>query len=92
MTASPTPPAPTRQTFRATVTAQHTIILPADLRHELDIAAGDIVEITVDGGQTTLRKVADHPMSELSGLLADYFTDREDVERFIDAERSAWDE
>ena len=92
MATSRTPRPPTRQTFRATVTGRHTITLPADLRRELDIAPGDAVEITIEGHQATLRKMAEQPTPALRGLLADYFTDREDIQRFIDEERSGWEE
>jgi AbrB family looped-hinge helix DNA binding protein len=68
------------------------ITLPAHLRRELDIAPGDAIEITIEGGQATLRKVSEAPTPELRGLLADYFADREEIQRFVDKERSGWEE
>ncbi len=91
----PAPGTPTHsrgKPFRTTVTARHAITLPADLRRQLDIVPGDAVEIVVEGQQAMLQKVPKHPTPELRGLLADYFTDREDIQRFVDHERSGWDE
>ena len=92
MATTRTPPRLRDHTFRATVTGRHTITLPAELRRRLGIAPGDAVEITVEGQQATLHKVTDQPTPELRGLLSDYFVDREDVQRFVDDERSGWEE
>ena len=72
------------------MTGRHRITLPADLRRQLGIAPGDAIEITVEGQQATLHKVAEQPTPELHGLLTDYFADGEDVLRFVDNERSGW--
>jgi bifunctional DNA-binding transcriptional regulator/antitoxin component of YhaV-PrlF toxin-antitoxin module len=74
--------------FRAKVTGRHAITLPAELCRRLHIETGDTVEIALVGGQAVLRKLReDEPVPELRGLLSDYFTDREDVRRFIEEER-----
>lgn len=91
---------PTQETFRAKVSGRHAITLPVALRERLGIADGDTVELTVRGDEAWLRRVADEsePAEEtdeappLIGILADYFTDREDVQRFLDEERSGWTE
>jgi AbrB family looped-hinge helix DNA binding protein len=80
-----------QQTFQAKVTGRYTITLPPDLRRQLAIAPGDAVEIVVEGQQATLRK-ATEPAPPLKGLLRDYFTDWDDINRFIQEERSGWEE
>lgn len=55
-------------------------------------AAVDATKVAVEDRLTTPRRGADEPLTALPGLLADYFVDRDDVARFIDDERSAWDE
>lgn len=84
-------PTPAR-TFRTTVTERHTIELPDDLRRQLAINPGDAVEIVVDGDLVQLRKAVDDPARALRGLLRDYFTDWDDINRFVHEERANWDD
>lgn len=86
------PRAPTRPTFRAKVSGRHTITLPAELVRQLGLAVGDEVELTPYGQHAMLRKTPAEPEPELKGLLADYFTDRDDIQRFVDEERAGWEE
>ena len=82
--------------FHLQVTPEHTLALPDDLLRQLGIAAGDVIAVSVYSGHGFVSKapkaklaqpVETEPVPELEGLLADYFTDREDVMRFIEEER-----
>jgi bifunctional DNA-binding transcriptional regulator/antitoxin component of YhaV-PrlF toxin-antitoxin module len=81
-----------RPTFTAKVTGRHAITLPAELCRRLEISVGDFIEITLYGEQAMLRKAPAEPAPPLKGLLADYFTDRVDIQRFIEEERRGWEE
>ncbi len=83
---------PAKTTFRAKVTGRHAITLPAELCRQLGITTGDSVEITLQGQQAMLRPAHAEPVPPLKGLLSDYFTDREDIQRFIEEERRGWAE
>ena len=78
--------------FVVKVSGRHGITLPAELRRHMDIEAGDTVEIVWHEWGATLHKVRTAPVPELMGLLSDYFTDWEDVQQFIEEERSGWEE
>jgi len=91
----------TPKTFRVRVTNRNTITLPAELREQLGIAAGDTVELVLNHGWTFWHNassdIATRPMPEetvppLEGLLSDYFTDWDDINRFIQEERGGWEE
>ena len=99
MTATTTPAKP--KTFRLRVTNRNTITLPADLRENLGIGPGDAIEITLNGHRARLRPAPDKPPAPppadedappLQGLLRDYFTDWEDIKRFIEDERHGCEE
>ena len=89
------------KTFRVRLTNRNTITLPADLREQLGIAAGDTVELVLNNGWTFWHKASndtpapptpEETVPPLEGLLSDYFTDRDDVQQFIEEERRAWEE
>lgn len=89
-------PTVTRTVFHLEITDEHTLVLPPELREQMGIRAGDAVAISVLGESAFIHKVpkakaADpietEPVPELKGLLRDYFTDHEDVRRFIQEER-----
>lgn len=81
-----------KTTLRAKVTGRHAITLPAELCRQLGIEVGDSVEITMLDGRAVLRKAPSTTPPQLKGLLRDYFTDREDIQRFIEEERRGWEE
>ncbi|MEA2585020.1 MAG: hypothetical protein QOF33_3105 [Thermomicrobiales bacterium] len=81
-----------RADFRAKVTGRHTITLPSALCRQMDIAIGDTVEIRLAGEQAFLRRAEDQPTPPARGLLRDYFRDWEDINRFVQEERQAWQE
>ncbi|MBA2276406.1 MAG: AbrB/MazE/SpoVT family DNA-binding domain-containing protein [Chloroflexia bacterium] len=88
----PTTSKPTTTTFHAKVTGRHTITLPAELRRHLGIENGDTIELELDGDHAVLRKPVEDPVAALEGILSDYFEDHEDVQRFLEEERSGWEE
>ena len=82
--------------FHLEVTDEHTIVLPPELRERLGVEAGDVLAISVVGGQGRVykatradaaRPVVFEDVPEAMGLLSDYFKDRDDVRRFLDEER-----
>jgi hypothetical protein len=58
----------------------------------MDIATGDTVEIRLAGEQAFLRRAGGVGWSSARGLLRDYFRDWEDINRFVQEERQAWQE
>jgi bifunctional DNA-binding transcriptional regulator/antitoxin component of YhaV-PrlF toxin-antitoxin module len=85
-------PERTSRTYRAKVTGRHAVTLPADLCRRLNIAVGDTVEIELIGMQATIRRASDNPIPPARGILRDYFSSREEVQRFIEEERRGWEE
>ena len=82
--------------FHLEITDEHTLVLPDDLLRALGAAAGDAVAISVAGGLGFISKVAKAKLAQpvvmekipdAKGLLRDYFTDHEDVMRFLAEER-----
>ena len=78
--------------FHVEFTDKHAIVLPPELRRRLGVEAGDVVAISALDGQGLIHKVqrakAAEPVvyenfPEAEGLLRDYFTDHEDVPRFL---------
>ena len=97
-TAEPKPPETAEQIeqadqkprFQVKVTQRNAITLPAELRRELHIEAGDTVELESDGNQLILRRPRSDAVARLRGILSPYFKDREEIQRFIDEERQGW--
>lgn len=89
-------PTLTQTVFHLEIADNHAIMLPPELREQMGIEAGDVVAVSVLGESAFVHKVSKtkaaqpvttEPVPELKGLLEDYFTDREDVRRFIQEER-----
>lgn len=75
---------------------ERTLVLPEALLRQLGIEPGDALIVSVRAGYGVLHKArADSwdgsadggAVPEIEGMLADYFTDHEDVLRFIEDER-----
>jgi AbrB family looped-hinge helix DNA binding protein len=91
-TMTKTLPARERKTeFSAKVTGRHAITIPAEVCRALGLATGDTVEISLHTGHAMLRKQPNEPSPPLRGLLSDYFTDWEDINRFVEEERQSWE-
>jgi bifunctional DNA-binding transcriptional regulator/antitoxin component of YhaV-PrlF toxin-antitoxin module len=82
----------THRTYHVKVTGRHAITLPAELCRELGITTGDVIELEIVGQQALLRLAPDEPTPPLQGLLSDYFTGWEDINRLIEEERKGWEE
>ena len=83
-----------RATYTAKVTGRHAITLPAQLCRELGIEVGDTVALETIGGQALLRLVPENVQDTnkpARGILREYFLDWEDIKRFVDEERTAWE-
>lgn len=87
--------------FHLPVAEDGAVVLPDDLRRRLRLEHGDTLAFSVSHGSafvtrtTRLRRAEPVEYEEtppLAGLLKDYFTDRDDVQRFIEDERSGWEE
>ena len=85
-----------RTVFHLQTSPERTLILPDDLLRQLGVEPGDVLALSVHSGHGLLHKapkaqpaqpVETEPVPEVEGLLADYFTDHEDVLRFIEDER-----
>ncbi|MGH2558754.1 MAG: AbrB/MazE/SpoVT family DNA-binding domain-containing protein [Thermomicrobiales bacterium] len=80
------------RTYRAKVTGRHAITLPAELCRRLNIATGDTVEFEVVGEQALLRRAPENRVPDARGMLREYFSSREEVQRFVEEERRGWEE
>jgi bifunctional DNA-binding transcriptional regulator/antitoxin component of YhaV-PrlF toxin-antitoxin module len=83
-------PSTARRVYRVEVGEEGDLTLPRELSRDLGVQTGDLVEFQLNGEQAILTRAEGSPQSSLRGLLSDYFTDRDDVKRFIDEERSGW--
>src|SRR5262245_4409780 len=79
-----------KQTYRAKVTGRHAITLPAELCRTLQIAVGDVVELTITGDRATRAKAESEQIPPARGLLRGYFPDWESVNRYVEEERRGW--
>jgi antitoxin component of MazEF toxin-antitoxin module len=86
------PTGPTAHTYRVEVREQETMTLPATLSRELGVATGDVVEVRVTGDQATIHRVAAEPFEIARRIMRERFKSQEDIDRFIEEERRAWDE
>lgn len=74
----------------AKLTAKHQITLPADVRRQLRIQAGDVVYLAVEGDQVMLRALRGGWTEASRGLGAELWRS-EGGAAAIEAERDAWD-
>lgn len=65
----------------ATVSSKYQIVIPKEIRREVEIRTGQVVQVIAKGGVITL--VPDRPLSELRGFLRGMKTEgfREKSER-----------
>jgi antitoxin component of MazEF toxin-antitoxin module len=90
--AATNPTGPTARTYRVEVGEQETMTLPATLSDQLGIATGDVVEVRVTGDQATIHRVTEESMETARRVMRERFKSQEDIDRFIEEERRAWDE
>jgi bifunctional DNA-binding transcriptional regulator/antitoxin component of YhaV-PrlF toxin-antitoxin module len=80
------------RTYPATATTREDIALPEELGRALGIATSDTIEVRVIGKQVILQRSFDQPAPGPRGLLSDYFSSWEDVNRFIEEKRGGWED
>lgn len=51
----------------ATISSKYQVVIPKEIRREVPIRSGQVVQVIAKGGVITL--VPDRPLSELRGLL-----------------------
>ena len=52
---------------KATISSKYQVVIPKEIRREISIRRGQVVQVLAKGGVITL--VPDRPLSELRGLL-----------------------
>jgi bifunctional DNA-binding transcriptional regulator/antitoxin component of YhaV-PrlF toxin-antitoxin module len=72
--------------------SEPNIALPAELGDALGIATGDTVDVRVIGHRLILQRSESPPAPPPRGLLREYFSSWEDINRFIEEERGGWEE
>lgn len=78
--------------YRTKVREQYAVTLPAELCRRLNITTGDTVEFEVVGEQAIVRRVATESPPPARGILRGYFNSWEEINRFIEEERHAWED
>jgi bifunctional DNA-binding transcriptional regulator/antitoxin component of YhaV-PrlF toxin-antitoxin module len=73
--------------YRIRLGARRTLTLPAELCQELGVSPGDVLDVYVDRGKATIL-----PRPKARGILRGYFSSWEEVNRFVEEERSGWQE
>jgi bifunctional DNA-binding transcriptional regulator/antitoxin component of YhaV-PrlF toxin-antitoxin module len=84
-----------RKLYTAKVTGRHAITLPAQLCRDLGIAVGDTVELELVGQQALLHPLAGESHGRTRparGILRDSFRNWDDIKRFIEEERTVWED
>lgn len=74
----------------AKLTSKYQITLPAEIRRSLHLKAGDVVSLTLDGDQVTLRAVQGGWTQASRGLGAELWRQVGGVAA-VEAERDGWD-
>src|SRR5215213_2140284 len=67
--------------------ARRTLTLPAKLCQVLGVSRGDLLDDYVEPGKATIL-----PRPKARGILRGYFSSWEEVNRFVEEERSGWAE
>jgi AbrB family looped-hinge helix DNA binding protein len=76
-------------TLQVKVSSKHQIAVPAAVRRQLGIDAGDHLLVEVQDGVIVLIPVPVDPIEELKGLGREIW-EGVDVQEYIDGERAGW--
>ena len=76
-------------TLKVKVSSKHQIAVPATIRRQLEIDAGDHLLVEVQDGVIVLIPMPADPIEELKGLGREIWEDV-DVQDYIDGERAGW--
>lgn len=71
------------------ISSKHQIVIPAAIRKELHLTAGDHLVAQVRDGVIILVPRRGNAVDQLQGLSRDIWAE-EDVQTYIDQERGAW--
>jgi AbrB family looped-hinge helix DNA binding protein len=61
------------QSVRVRVGQRGTIVIPAEMRRDLDLQVGDELDVVAEGEALHLTKVDDDPIAQLREIAAPYF-------------------
>lgn len=75
----------------AKLTRKHQITIPAEIRRRLDLAAGDVVYLTVEEGRVVLHAARGGWTESTRGLGADLWRAEGGGTAAIERERSSWE-
>lgn len=75
----------------AKITSKYQITIPAEVRRRLDLAAGDVVYLTVEEGRVVLRSARGGWTQSTRGLGAELWRAEGGGEAAIEKERGSWE-
>lgn len=75
----------------AKLTTKYQITIPAEVRRRLDLAAGDVVYLTVEDGRVVLRSSRGGWTQSTRGLGAEMWRAEGGGEAAIEKERGSWE-
>jgi AbrB family looped-hinge helix DNA binding protein len=75
----------------AKLTSKYQITIPAEIRRRLDLAAGDVVYLTVEEGRVVLRSARGGWTRSTRGLGAEVWRAEGVAEAAIEGERGSWE-
>lgn len=75
----------------AKLTSKYQITIPAEIRRRLDLAAGDVVYLTVEEGRVVLRSARGGWARSTRGLGAEVWRAEGGAEAAIEKERGSWE-
>lgn len=77
-------------TTQVKVSSKHQIALPASVRRQLSIEAGDYLLVEVEDGAMVLVPKPVDPIEEIRGLGRELW-DGVDAQEYVDRERDEWE-
>lgn len=75
----------------AKLTSKYQITIPAEIRRRLDLAAGDVVYLTVEEGRVVLRSARGGWTRSTRGLGAEVWRAEGGAEAAVEKERGPWE-
>lgn len=75
----------------AKLTTKYQITIPAEVRRRLDLAAGDVVYLTIEDGRVVLRSARGGWTQSTRGLGAEMWRAEGGGEAAIEKERGSWE-
>lgn len=75
----------------AKLTSKHQITIPSEIRQRLNLQAGDVVYLTVEGDHAVLHAVHGGWTESTRGLGAELWQAEGGGEAFLERERGSWE-